>query len=632
MGLICVALGGPWRADFLAPGELTHAHGQILSDQNRCAACHAGGNLPVSAWVWNTLSAGNHIRQPQWELCIKCHGDTIPFDHAVNPHTVSHESLAQTTDALMAAWQLAESSAVADQSIGCSHCHREHHGPDHPLVKVGNSQCQSCHLRSIGHFALDHPEFRHWPTPRQPRIDFDHATHEAKYFAQAGRQYECRDCHRETANAGPIVASVGYERACASCHDDDIRASLSGMAWLTIPVIDTKLLRRARIDIGSWPAAADGDFDGALPHLMQILLAADPLSRQALAQLPDTADLADVNPEDRRQLQAVGQLAWGIKRLLAELATDGQDAVQRRLGAIQKGPLSPAETRALCQGLPSIVFADAGKLWFPQLDRELRDRAPRDPRAALNQTNNEHMYSNMVVRQRVPEFERVTGVIDGPIQLAAHVTDGGGVAGGSDDLLIDGPMDPSTVDRRVTEGNGEAVAGRVSDAHPEGWYRQDGSMSVGYLPAGHADPMIAAWLEWLALHRGVEKAGVASMWKSWTEENPIGRCAVCHEVKGGEPALGIEWRAVSAAARADRSTKFEHGPHLIQPQLRDCRHCHRLAEQVTGESADGESASQTTHGELGDFRPLERANCAGCHTRDGAGDHCIQCHQYHRGG
>ena len=107
----------------------------------------------------------------------------------------------------------------------------------------------------------------------------------AKHFAEKKQAFDCRSCHVEDATRR-VQLLASYETACASCHDEKIATSVGrGVPMFALPTLDVEALKAAGHDIGAWPEAATGDFDGRLPPVMKLLLAGDPAAAQAMATL-----------------------------------------------------------------------------------------------------------------------------------------------------------------------------------------------------------------------------------------------------------------------------------------------------------------------------------------------------------
>ena len=202
------------------------------------------------------------------------------------------------------------------------------------LTALDNAACQSCHQQRYQSFADDHPDFGVWPYERRTRIAFNHASHQAKHFAEKKQAFDCRQCHVADA-IGRMQLLASYEAACAACHDEKIATSVArGVPMLVLPTLDVAALKAAGHDIGPWPAAATGDFDGRLPPAMKLLLAA----RSGGGEGDGGAgcailSLSDVDPKDAKQLAACADLATAIKTLLADVSQRGPVAVRERLSA-----------------------------------------------------------------------------------------------------------------------------------------------------------------------------------------------------------------------------------------------------------------------------------------------------------
>src|SRR5690606_20684000 len=98
-----------------------------------------------------------------------------------------------------------------------------------------------------------------------------------------------------------------------------------------LPTLDIEALQKAGFLVGPWPKHATGDFDGRLPPMMKLLLAADPSAAQAMSTLGADFEFLDVDPEDDAQLKACAELAAAIRTLVAELAARGPVVVSERL-------------------------------------------------------------------------------------------------------------------------------------------------------------------------------------------------------------------------------------------------------------------------------------------------------------
>jgi hypothetical protein len=162
---------------------------------------------------------------------------------------------------------------------------------------------------------------------------------------------------------------ASYEAACASCHDEKIATSVAqGVPMLALPTLDVEALESAGHKIGPWPEDANGDFDGRLPPLMKLLLAADPTAAQAIETLGEDFEFLDVDPNNEEHLAASAAIAKAIRALMVDLGQRGPVALRERLAAALGRDLREAESRALTAGLSEDVVRAAGRAWFPAED------------------------------------------------------------------------------------------------------------------------------------------------------------------------------------------------------------------------------------------------------------------------
>ncbi|MEM6798785.1 MAG: hypothetical protein AAF589_04655 [Planctomycetota bacterium] len=180
-------------------------------------------------------------------------------------------------------------------------------------------------------------------------------------------------------------------------------------------------------------------------------------------------------------------------------------------------------------------------------------------------------------------------------------------------------------DAVATDVSAVQRAGRQADG---GWFVDQATFTLRYVPKGHADPLLRAWID-LAASLGADKlplreAALAEL----TDANAAGRCATCHSIEtAGNDQLVVNWRAFDASQAPRAFTKFSHRPHLTQPELQDCTHCH----QPTPDGARQRSPYHSL--QAGDFvsqfQPITKASCTECHQPKAAGASCTQCHNYH---
>jgi hypothetical protein len=349
LGGLVMILSSNWRNDFLAPGPLTGHHAQLVArgdnQANRCASCHAVGNQSALDWLSHATDPERAL-PTQSDLCLKCHDKEIARDTALLAHNFDPSFFTATHEVNFASRRVDPS-----QNFECSTCHREHHGAAHDLKAMSDSACQACHRQEFQSFATDHPEFDNWPEHRRTRIAFDHNSHQAKHFPAEKQEFACATCHQPTED-GSFQRTLGFEQSCAKCHDSDIQTSWeAGVPLVSLPMLDTDAFKDAEINIGPWPEAATGDFDGALPLVAKFLLLSDEKAAKAIEKLGPDFDFYDVDPAEPEQLAAAADVVNAVKQLTTELAEQGHDAFTTRLEKIVGRKLSAEELAAIAARL-----------------------------------------------------------------------------------------------------------------------------------------------------------------------------------------------------------------------------------------------------------------------------------------
>ena len=253
LGGLCLMLSASSRNEFLAPGELSVHHAQLLEradNTDRCASCHAAGSETIGEWVTWTFSEVES-RSTQTTLCLKCHDKQFSRQWATSAHNVDPADLIDEAGT-------GHRRRDPHQPLACSTCHQEHHGTDHDLTWMSDKTCQACHQEQYTSFATDHPEFDKWPMARRTRIAFDHVSHEMKHFPEENETYSCSSCHQPD-TTGEFQKTLAYDQACAKCHDQDIKTSWeNGIALITLPMIDMESLQKAGHSVGQWPVESTG--------------------------------------------------------------------------------------------------------------------------------------------------------------------------------------------------------------------------------------------------------------------------------------------------------------------------------------------------------------------------------------
>lgn len=599
--VLVVALGaaglvfwGRTRANLANPGPLTNQH--AVSAQ-QCGTCHTEAMRQPGQ-----TRAARMAEHDQ--LCIRCH-DLGP--HATSPHGVAESELALLTRRPPAASGprpavLAAATALgAPGQLACAACHREHQGADFDLKRIADLQCQVCHKTQFRAFSEGHPEFSDYPYARRTRLQFDHVSHFQKHFTDtrwaAAAPSSCAQCH-EPAPTGDKMLVRGFEAACAACHTAEIdgrdRAGDKGLVFFRLPAFDTNALEEAGHAVGEWPLVAEG----GLTPFMRWLLEGDEAARAALAALGDQ-DPGDLRRATAEQKAAAAKVLWAVKGLFADLVTQGQPVIVRRLAA------SPAAQLALTAGTgqfsPDTALA-AQQAWLPNLLAEV---------AA-------HRRGEKVARRAPVVVARTQA------GRVASVT-----AADPDDLLIDLPTDKKTtataatapatpVTLKLDEADARVAAG--------GWYRQDDTLTLHYRPGAHADAFLGAWLGGTA---GRPEPSAQKIFAQLSADNAPGACLKCHSVDRTPAGTVVNWLASRPRPEVRAFTRFKHAAHFSLMGDQGCMTCHTFA--VGADYAGSFGANRDPALFRSNFAPMSKASCTNCHQPARSGESCQQCHNYHTG-
>ena len=646
--LFCMAL--PFREALFVPGALSQSHAQILGNRmsaERCSQCHPGAHA-VGA-------DGQAITQDQ--LCLNCHAGHLPDAAMQNPHDL-HASMLSS---LREQWVRSQSgqsglSPVSDNlGIGetrCAMCHIEHRGPHHDLQHISDMRCQACHQSQFAGLGEGHPEFDDFPYRRERRLAFDHAAHANRHFAQKSEAFECTACHVDTSQVGSVgvvFRSLGFDQACARCHDGSIRATQSD-GWLVfqVPSVEPADVQRTELGLKDWPSTAQFGYDGVITTPVAWLLYADPEVRSALMRLPSDGQLAALNAAEPDDVEAARSVAGGMRRLVRRIANEGQlavtDAARQAAESLLGRTVSESERtliECLAAGMPPDLFRQMELRWFG-VENHL----------ATGQSTVRPM--RLVAEQRLLD----DGLLEG--EKAA------------DDLSL---IDELLLDQQPAREDTQPQLGKLTGVRhvaSGGWYLDEELLAVRYMPTGHADPLLTAWTRfglWMeaALRAQETQLNTPEVLRSHTSRMPPGDCVQCHLLPTRTELAGptdSAWSSVVQPLDVRPFTKFDHGPHLALPLVRDCRYCHQLTGTTDVLAHGGQPdarASQTTGADFvtktsinaiwadpaasnaveahsairqclqQEFRFMEQEQCTACHRSGGAESRCTQCHNYHVG-
>lgn len=679
--LLCMAI--PQKEQIFKPGGLSRKHNQILGNvltSDRCSLCHPNSHPKHLTGVL------------QDDLCMKCHEAHLPDAVLRSPHDLTIDQLGaiapndsrKTKAQLVSARQ---DSSHAVPSTACAMCHIEHHGSGRDIKAITDTRCQSCHRSQFESFSVGHPQFAEYPYRTVRRIAFDHGAHQSKHFAQKNEAFACAKCHVDSTSSGSVGSvfrTVGFDEACASCHVEPIRASMvNGWAVLQLPCIAPEDSANRELGLADWPSEAQFGYEGEFSLPMRLLLAADPEAAAVMESIPASGKLAEVSRQQRPETTRT--IARAFRRLVADVAVNGQTAWQKRLTEVGERALGRAlnaHERGLVQemsaGVPPDLFREIEGRWFRGAG-SIAQRATQTDFQLVSGTLPVDAQSDELLADDlldVPESEDPLGGeedIDALLRNdAIGESDANALLGqddlvGQDDLL--GGAEPESADDLLLGGSDSSNFGGGTASSPPakqkltnlrgnehvtqgGWYLDNELLSIRYMPRGHADATLSAWAEFAVLV--LKNAGDAQT-AAW--HNPQlamgqllpGGCTECHIV-GTEYQSQERWANWKSEVRSETIrlfTKFNHTPHLTLPIVNDCTYCHTLnasrGQTLTGEVeaalasvprgvtryvATEKAVNDFLHSEF-DF--MQRSQCVACHRPDGANDGCTQCHNYHVG-
>ncbi len=653
--LLCMSL--PQREAVFVPGGLSKKHTQILGNlvaSERCSLCHPNSHSAITA---GTL---------QDELCLKCHAQHLPDALLRSPHDLPQSQLVKLTSKWQDSPKITHHSGPKD--IKCATCHIEHHGAGFDLTAISDASCQACHQRQFPSLSSGHPQFENYPYRAQRSIAFDHSAHLHKHFATKNQKFECSSCHvdaEKVGKIGSVFRSVGFEKACASCHQDTIgAATATGWAVLQLPSIEPADTQDPTLGLDTWPQSARFGYEGEFGVAMRLLLAADPKLQEVLGRLPASGKLQDMSGDLTLRAGAARELALGVRRLVADVAAEGQVAWKRRLTTsaekLLARKLSSRDLKlvdAISQGVPPDLFRQMELKWFG------------NPAAIASKS--------AIVGARLAS-QSISGesLLDTADDNLLGVSSGGDLLSGNEvDALL---VEPSLLDQKavaideIPNGKLTKLRGSVHVA-AGGWYLDHDVLALRYMPRGHADTTLAAWAEFVALVSAESDPQsedvTGKLADNLTRGVAVpGGCTECHLLhentipltaeieiphtseleRSKVPAKAIEpvskWQSLVRPHSVRQFTKFDHTPHLTLPALSDCSFCHKFQtdrphslRQLFDANARGSisapcAVTRTISEYLShEFIEMRLDQCAACHRAGGAKDACTQCHNYHVG-
>jgi len=664
----------PQREATFVPGGLSSKHAQILDNRvasERCSLCHPNSH---------TLSVTTGTIATQDELCARCHEIHLPKLHLRSPHDMDRKTLKQLTLGALSSRGILvskkskqstsqtrspsdlEEPAVAPQfasflsstemETACASCHVEHHGRNNKLQAITDARCQACHAKQFDSFGNGHPEFENYPVAKPRRIAFTHQAHLEKHFAKKNESFDCSKCHMDSnqrGGVGSVFRTLSFETACARCHDSTISAAtVDGWVLLQLPSVKPSDAQQAALGLSDWPTTAQFGYEGKVPLVMRALLMADSDTVKALNRLPESGDIKSIPDFRKVGREATISIAVGTRALINDIAANGQAAWRKRLASVLiqslSRELSPHEVLLvddLCAGLPPDVFRQMQQSWFGEGGNGIASNAGN-----AGAVSNGYSPPTQLVSAQDDELllsstkkEINDDLLGGPQQKSDLATAGAtarSAAPRSDDDLLagNGSESPALIERqKLTKLRGaiHVVQG--------GWYLDNETLTLRYMPRGHNDPTLAAWSEFATLLASaiVDDTDKPTRHVELSRQVP-GGCTQCHVLGVGDTTSPLDqspWTAISKPATARSITKFDHTPHLTLPTLSDCKYCHQLDLNGGAKSlyqlttTSGRSVQDGSSLPKCEFKSMHLEQCSACHHRNAASTGCTQCHNYH---
>lgn len=637
--LVCLGLPGRAKSKVFSPGPVIaqHASGDISCDR-----CHSAAELSSPGWLLAAFKPNSaHADSAR---CLSCHNLGAQPNR---PHGLSDVELAALTRQIVASGHGSSPSASGltdkDGNLSCATCHREHHGRDFDLKKIPDAGCQVCHTNQFAGFPSGHPDFSKYPYERRTRIVFDHNAHISNYFltdANRGKAPEgCNSCHVIDSQSRLMLVR-GFEQSCASCHSDNIaRPGAAGVAFLRIPGIDPSFAKSNESKIGKWPL----DADGPLTPFMRQLLSSDPKAGAALATL-DKVDLLNIPAGKPEISAAVETLAWSVKDLVADLLVNGHETIKKRLGPSSEslsGSIPPESLQAFTRAewwpdlLAEVAAHRAGvplpaKAPAPVAPAAKPESKPAAPAKATDDIIGDDILAGDTKPASKPAAKPAAtdDILGGDDILASAPKAPAKPAAASGDILGDDILGGDTPAAPVVAKKAPALP---SPAAPEkwtrdgGWYASGADYSLRYRPTGHADAFLKAWQDYAAA-----RATTPVLRSELTGLAEAGSCLKCHSVDASaNGAVAVNWKSATTDSHLHKFTKFSHGTHFSLLTENGCQTCHKLNEGAAYKTAYKDNVDPAVF--ESNFRKMNMADCARCHTEKEAGNSCQLCHNYHIG-
>jgi hypothetical protein len=683
VGVLAVVMGGKEGRHFMTPGKLSSHHAGLTN----CSTCHAGARSGHVDLLHRLVTAVEPRQNSN--LCVTCH---VMGGEPFAPHTHPVEDLKRLTETLRSAsrdwppeslmqriaFSTVTRSRAEDAEIQCATCHQEHQGVFGNLKAVSNQRCQTCHVARFGSFAVSHPQFVKFPYRRRPRIIFDHRSHMTKHFREAEQVApdSCGDCHQPGVRRRYMVVK-SFGTMCSGCHTGDITGATQvsgpkGIDVIAVPGLDLATLSERGVDIGGWPK----DSEAVLTPFMRLLLESNGES-----VVSDVAglDLLDLRRASDKDLARVAALAWAVKRLFNLLEAHNPSAAGVLVGDKSDNQGGRPQMASLTGGMSHDVIAAGNREWFPDLQDDLqrydRGEPTRNFKLPAKPTTEGAKPAPASTGSKIIEAPKAPGAASSDDILAPEKgASGSNLSADSaaetlapskkDDILAPSKKDDilaakdkddilsgdkpaagnalSAVgddgvalqggDKKASSGAKKSAGATSAQFDPEvwaqtgGWYRED--YNIRYRPTGHADGFLQTWLDFAGWASGTGLHDqLTPVFDKLASKDAVGRCTKCHSVDDAAGAKIVNWQPFDPNVINNRFTNYSHKPHIELTDTKTCIKCHELQQTDGGflKTYEGGNPAKYTP----NFKYLDKAVCAACHSQQTAWENCTLCHGYH---
>ncbi|NOY00094.1 MAG: cytochrome c3 family protein [Verrucomicrobia bacterium] len=422
---------------------------------------------------------------------------------------------------------------------------------------------------------------------------------------------------------------------------------------LDLKTLNERLKKKGR-SIGLWPKT-EFPLTAALQHLLMYRPGiSDDL--EVLKKLTDDEGLmklsALANPSDE-EISAIENIAWEIKEIFSELRISGAPYM-KQYQSLSGGIMEEGSDEAVLNKVFINAYKD--KLFSNGLDQELFDYSQSRYPTAIKGGSSRGKRASNAAKKDAPTDDDDFGDDDAAKKNAPTDDDD---FGDDDAAKKNAPADDDDFGDddapKKTDGKQQGITPKFEAFEPNfvdwqsagGWFYDE--HAIHYRSAGHADPLIKAWIEaalatlnsqdakslkWKNARRVIDhtfggKEGVLS--------EASGKCFKCHTVDrdSASDKYKVNWVGAYGTPKAINPssdlTRFSHAKHLIG---QDCNACHTPQETNTYRDffpRGGKSNKLLDPRNYASFfKPIdEKTNCASCHQKSKAGNNCLQCHDYH---